>query len=147
MRNVATAVRQDNIFYKLSTLLKYSVAWFDLPEYNDERDEYIQTGIRPCIVVSNNDCNRSRGDVITVIPITSSTTKVPLPTHYYIDTVEAKKIGLKKASTVLAEGITSISKRRMIGNIGQITNPDVQKRIDEVVLVQLGLAYLLEGYL
>lgn len=142
--SAAVACKQSDMYYRLSPVEKYVVAWFDLPEYNDERDQYIQTGVRPCVIVSNDFCNRSKGDVITVVPITTSTTKVPLPTHYYIDDAEARKIGLKRASTVLGEGITSISKRRMLGTVGYIRDVEVRKAIDRTMAIQLGLVYLLK---
>lgn len=138
-----TELKQNSMYWKYSPIVKYQVAWFDLPAYEDERDEYIQTGIHPCIVVSNNGCNRSKGDVITVIPVTSSMTKASLPTHYLIDEAAARRIGLKKASIVQAEGITSISKRRMLSEIGVIKDYEVRKHVDAVMLTHLELAYLL----
>lgn len=144
MASVAAVSRQNSLYYRYSPFVKYEVAWFDLPKYNDERDRYIQTGVRPCVVVSNDDCNKSKGDIITVISITSSLSKMPLPTHYVIDECQAQMIGLKKSSTVLAEGITSISKRRMIGEIGIIRDKEIRLNVDRVMLIQLGLAYLLQ---
>lgn len=144
MASVATVSKQNDLYYRYSPFVKYEVAWFDLPEYNDERDSYIQTGIRPCVVVSNDECNKSRGDIITVIPITSSLSKIPLPTHYSINEFQARNIKLKKPSTFLAEGITSISKRRMIGKISVIGDEEIRANVDRVMLIQLGLAYLLQ---
>ena len=76
----------------------------------------IQTGLRPCVVISNNKANKFSPNVI-VVPLTSRNKK-PLPTHYTM--LPSKNNGLKVASTVLAEQILTLSKgmiKRVIGKV------------------------------
>lgn len=76
----------------------------------------IQTGLRPCVVISNNRANTFSPNVI-VVPLTSKNKK-PLPTHYTM--LPSKNNGLKVASTVLAEQILTLSKtmiKRVIGKV------------------------------
>ena len=76
----------------------------------------IQTGLRPCVVISNNKANTFSPNVI-VVPLTSRSKK-PLPTHYTM--LPSKNNGLKVASTVLAEQILTLSKtmiKRVIGKV------------------------------
>ena len=76
----------------------------------------IQTGLRPCVVISNNKDNTFSPNVI-VVPLTSRNKK-PLPTHYTM--LPTKNNGLKVASTVLAEQILTLSKcmiKRVIGKV------------------------------
>ena len=76
----------------------------------------IQTGLRPCVVISNNKANTFSPNVI-VVPLTSRNKK-PLPTHYTM--LPSKNNGLKVASTVLAEQILTLSKtmiKRVIGKV------------------------------
>lgn len=76
----------------------------------------IQTGLRPCVVISNNKANKFSPNVI-VVPLTSKNKK-PLPTHYTM--LPSKNNGLKVASTVLAEQILTLSKtmiKRVIGKV------------------------------
>ena len=76
----------------------------------------IQTGLRPCVVISNNKANTFSPNVI-VVPLTSKNKK-PLPTHYTM--LPSKNNGLKVASTVLGEQILTLSKsmiKRVIGKV------------------------------
>ena len=76
----------------------------------------IQTGLRPCVVISNNKANTFSPNII-VVPLTSKNKK-PLPTHYTM--LPSKNNGLKVKSTVLAEQILTLSKtmvKRVIGKV------------------------------
>lgn len=97
-----------------------------------------QGGVRPCVIVSNNMCNKN-SSVITVAPITSQQ-KTKIPTHVNLPMSEVK--GLSADSTVLCEGMRSISKNRIrenIGCIGTINNRAIREHINECLRIQLDL--------
>ena len=92
----------------------------------------IQTGLRPCIVISNNKANTFSPNVI-VVPLTSKNKK-PLPTHY---TMQPTKInGLKVTSTVLAEQIITLSKtmiKRVVGKVDEEQVEQINRIIKESI--------------
>ena len=90
---------------------------------------HTQNGIRPCIVVSN-DKGNAHAPIITVVPITSATKK-PLPTHAYVTTS-------KGINTVLCEQIQCVSKERVLGFMGRISDFE-QHFVDRGIKRQLGL--------
>ena len=97
----------------------------------------MQAGIKPCVVVSNNSCNK-HSPVITVLPITSRQKK-DLPTHRVFDKLEREKIGLSRESTLLGESIRSVGKDLILGKIGNLNNTAKRKAIS-ALKVQLGMA-------
>ena len=107
----------------------------DLPKYNDERDRHIQTGIRPCILISN-DRNNTYSPNVTIIPITSQS-KSLLPTHIYFNNTLAQRYGLQKESTVLCEGMTHVSKKRLLKKRGEVYDPKVILALYKGILTQI----------
>lgn len=65
-----------------------------------------QSGVRPCLVVSNNKAN-TYSPVIVAVPLTSKTKK-PIPTH--VQLTPSTINGLTTKSTVLAEQIVTLNK-------------------------------------
>lgn len=95
----------------------------------------IQSNSRYCVVVSNNKANKY-SPVIQIIPFTTSETKAKLPTHIYID---KPLYGLKKPSTLLGEQILSLNKIDITKKVGNITDKDLQNKIDDILRIQLAL--------
>lgn len=93
-----------------------------------------QGGVRPVLVIQNNLGNRHSPTVI-VAAITSRTTKALLPTHIGIS---QSSDGLKQDSTVLAEQIRTIDRRRLREYIGHL-EPEQMGAVDEAVMISLGL--------
>ncbi|MBV1820935.1 type II toxin-antitoxin system PemK/MazF family toxin [Clostridium cochlearium] len=93
-----------------------------------------QGGIRPVIVIQNDVGNRYSPTVI-VAAITSQINKAKLPTHVEISSEE---YGLNKDSVVLLEQIRTLDKRRLKEKIGRMTNGDMRK-VDEALLISIGL--------
>lgn len=80
------------------------IYWVDLdPTVSDEIKK-----VRPVLIVSNNANNRM-ADTVTVVPITSNTTKV-YPFEVFLD---AKVTGLSKHSKAQCHQVRTISKKRM----------------------------------
>ena len=91
------------------------IYWVDLdPTVGDEIKK-----VRPVLIVSNN-ANNKVSDTITVVPITSNTTKV-YPFEVFLD---AKVTGLSKSSKAQCHQVRTISKKRMkhIKHIGFVND-------------------------
>lgn len=88
-----------------------------------------QTGVRPCVVVSNEMAN-THSRVISVIPLTTAWKKY-LPTHAIVKST-------KRTSVALCEQIYSISKDRLIDKVGSCTEKEML-RIDKCIRIQLDL--------
>uniref|UniRef100_UPI00345F719E type II toxin-antitoxin system PemK/MazF family toxin n=1 Tax=Lacrimispora sp. TaxID=2719234 RepID=UPI00345F719E len=85
----------------------------------------IQSGYRPCLVISNNVGNKF-SPTLLVIPLSSQLKNVNQPTHTIIR-CDANN-GLTSDSMLLAEQITTISKSKS-RKIGRVTDRVTQKEI------------------
>lgn len=94
----------------------------------------VQQGYRPVLVVSN-DKNNYYSTVVTVVPLTSSTTKHPLPTH-----VQIEGFGLLKSSTALCEQIMPLDKYRLVQKIGCIDKHEIFENLQRAMMIQLNMA-------
>jgi len=105
------------------------VYWVNLPTaYGDS----VQTGRRPCIIVSNNVGNLF-SDNLTVVPCTTNIEKInSQPTHYNT------KIYSNTESVVLCENIITVAKKLCDGFIGIMDEQEINK-IDECIKIALGL--------
>ena len=92
-----------------------------------------QGGNRPCLVISDNRFNHSRGDLVVVVPITR--TDRGLASHVRIDPPEG---GLKDISFVQCEGVRAISKQRLQTRWGKVSAKSLVAVEDRVRLL-LGL--------
>jgi mRNA interferase MazF len=93
---------------------------------------------RPAVIVSNDATNRvsernGRG-VVTVVPVTSNTTRV-YPFQAFITTAES---GLHHDSKAQAEQVRSVDVTRLIHRIGQLT-PAARARLDAALRTHLDL--------
>jgi|SRR3989304_7777041 len=90
--------------------------------------------IRPVLIVSNN-ANNNAADTVTVVPITSNTTKV-FPFEVLLKT---NRTGLEKLSKAQCHQIRTISKLRINGNILGIVNDEIMEKIEYGIKLHLGL--------
>lgn len=98
-----------------------------------------QDGIRPILIIQNNDGNKHSTTVIAAI-ITSKVAKKPqLPTHCPIKAQQ----GLGCDSLVLLEQIRTIDKARLKEYIGTLDS-DTMREIDEALAVSVGLGSQME---
>jgi len=94
----------------------------------------MQSGVRPCIVISNNLAN-AHSPVINVIPVTSKNkSKNVLPTHVPI----GNKDGLNDGSTALAEQVQLVNKSELVRSIGKVSSK-ILHELEVATLVQIGL--------
>lgn len=93
-----------------------------------------QGGVRPVLIVQNDVGNKFSPTVIAAA-VTSRIDKAKLPTHIALG---AREYGLVKDSVVLLEQIRTLDKRRLKDRIGALPQ-DVMKRIDEALMISLGV--------
>lgn len=86
-----------------------------------------QRGLRPALVISNNEFNDLRNDLYIVVPITG--TDRGLPFHVRI---EAPAAGLTKGSFIMCDQETSQSIDRFVGRRGQVSS-DVLRQTQKIV--------------
>ncbi len=91
------------------------------------------SGVRPVVIVQNDQGNVSSGSVIAVI-VTSSHKK-RLPTHVPL----FPRHGVKKPSTALCEHIITIDKSCLLNHLGTIVNTDAERRINTALRISIGL--------
>lgn len=92
-----------------------------------------QGGVRPVLVVQNNVGNK-HSPTIVVVPI-SSVRKKDLPVH-----IQIRCSGLPKNSTVLAEQIRTIDRRRLRKYVGSLGR-EFMKEIDRILKISIGVNF------
>jgi len=92
-----------------------------------------QGGVRPVLVLQNDIGNKYSPTTI-VAAVTSQIDKAKLPIHVELDASQ----GLDRDSVILLEQIRTIDKRRLREQVAHLDD-DVMKRVDEALLISLGL--------
>lgn len=83
----------------------------------------IQSGIRPCVVLSNNE-NNAYSPTVNVAPFTTSSLKNPnFPMHYILKKKDYQF--LKDDSFVLLEQITTVNKSQIKQFLGSVLSDDL----------------------
>ncbi len=93
-----------------------------------------QSGIHPYIIIQNNMGNKYCPTVLGM-SLTSVLKKEYMPTHCVIH--KTKENGLKRDSMLLGETLTQISKERIKGKIGIITDERTQNDILNVYMANI----------
>lgn len=113
--------------YNISNLMRGDLIYVDFGIQTGS----LQSGKRPAIIVSNNNCNKF-SPTIHVVPLTTRNKK-RLPTH-----VEIKHSNLKDVSLALVEQTTVINKTQILDLIGYIDEMTMSY-IDKAIKIQQGL--------
>lgn len=100
--------------------------------------ESIQSGERPCIVVSNKLANHF-SPIIHVVPLTSKEDKRHIPTHKTIFPWRDVIGELKEPSTAICENLLPIYKRNVLRKTGARVDEKTMERILDGILIQLGI--------
>lgn len=93
-----------------------------------------QAGLRPVLVVSREIVNKVL-PVVNVIPITSL--KAGRKVYPNEVVLPAKTGGLANKSLVMCHQIRTLDKGRLTKKLGQITNPNMKKKIRKALRFQL----------
>lgn len=94
-----------------------------------------QWGIRPCVIVANDLCNKySKG--IHIVPFTSNLDKKRMKTHMFVRKTDLN--GLDRDSILLGEQITLISTLQIIDVMGKLTDEQMEV-VDDKLEIQLAL--------
>lgn len=102
------------------------------------RGSNIEEGVRPAIVV-NNDIGSKYGNVLSVVPLTTSVIKLhkKLPMHTILT---PENSGVKKISIVMSEQLTVISKSQMVKEQPLFELSDeIMEQINYNLIVQFNL--------
>lgn len=115
------------------TVHQWSIYWANLnPATGSE-----QAGRRPVIVVSCDEVNNLLNQV-NVLPVSSI--KDPARKVYLNEVrLEKNDSGLPKDSIVLAHQIRTLDKSRLEDKCGEITDDDIQEKIQTAINYQLGI--------
>ena len=111
------------------------VYWADIPRY--ENNPNVQSGMRPCIIVSN-DIGNQFSKVVTVVPCTTNTDRNPEQVTHMI-----LKLGRDEDSLVLCENIMTINKELLKGFMGML-GPDLITELNKALSATLGLVEVAE---
>lgn len=89
---------------------------------------HIQTGKRPCLIISNN-VNNAYSLTLTVIPLSTKIKPLPVHTTIYLH---------GRLSTFLCEQIRTVPKSSVVEYHGYADSV-VMERVEECLMLQLGL--------
>ena len=103
-------------------------------DFSDNKVGSEQSGIHPYIIIQNNIGNKYCPTVLGM-SLTSVLKKEYMPTHCIIH--KTSENGLKRDSMLLGETLTQISKTRIKGKIGSISNEKTQKDILNVYIANI----------
>lgn len=98
-----------------------------------------QKGIRPVLVISDDDYSVSM-PLVTILPITSlKPGRKVYSNEVLIEKHNGLKTGLIKDSLVLAHQIRTISKNRLLDQVGSIEDIKIQETINDALRIHLNL--------
>lgn len=112
-----------------------NILWIDLGEHPGT---HLQSGCRPCVVVSTDKANRS-AKIYTVIPGTTKHEKEGFPVHCKVLSEEVQGY-LNKATIFLAEQLCTVDEKQVICKMGHIKHDSkTMQKINQIITRQLSL--------
>lgn len=112
------------------TIKRADIVLINIPK--DINDPHKQTGVRPCVITSNDD-NNLYCERVHYIPLTTKIKRTYIPTHVVLKTTETPE-----PSMALCEDLDSIDKSLVIKKIGVVSNEDMFN-IEMALLRQQGI--------
>lgn len=113
---------ENNLIYK------GDVYWVDISKVFTIDDTHAQRGIRPCVIVSNNQNNINSSRVV-IVPLTTKKDNLPQHTKVMLHGIE---------NYVLPECITSIPKNFLKKKYGRISKKAFYF-VSKAIKIQLGI--------
>lgn len=118
---------------KFKNLYRGDVVYVDLGQHPNSS---VQSGNRPCIVVSNNKSNQC-SEVINVLPCTGKIKDNPVHIRVMPSDVNGY---FERESDILAEQIITIGEKQIISKVGCIPlNSEISHLINRAMIKQLSL--------
>lgn len=103
----------------------------------------VQSGMRPCVIVSNDISNRN-AKIVNVCPLTSKNEKGNIPVHIKVEK-NAQGVYLDKDSWILVEQIRTVDKSKLLSLVGHLDQEsDVMRDVDRAMERQLRLDNIAE---
>lgn len=100
----------------------------------------IQSGKRPCVVISCNKCN-VHAPTITICPLSTKCEKRFIKTHVEISVKDVDGY-LSRKSIVFVEQVCTIDKRKIDSKIGHLKETSkVLRQIEQAICVHLDINY------
>lgn len=101
-----------------------------------------QGGERPALVVSNDGFN-ARFDVVTIVPLTKAPGK--RRRVYTFEVLLPRGVaGNRQESIAMPHQVRTVSKARLRGSIGMLSDPRLQAEIENRLLEHLGIDFEIE---
>lgn len=98
----------------------------------------VQSGLRPCIVVSN-DRNNKCSTVVNVCPFSSKQDKRFIPVHVQVAPEDVDGF-LETVSVCMPEQIVTVDKSKIISKSGHIdSSSEIMKQLEIAIMRQFGI--------
>ena len=118
----------------MNNIKRGDVIYVDLGQHANSS---IQSGMRPCVVLSNNKSNRYSTN-LCVCPFSGKLKDNPV--HVKVKPSDVQGYFLKE-SDCLAEQIVTIDKKQVVSKVGHIPeDSEIMRKINQAVCMQLGIA-------
>ena len=118
----------------MNNIKRGDVIYVDLGQHANSS---IQSGMRPCVVMSNNKSNRYSTN-LCVCPFSGKLKDNPV--HVKVKPSDVQGYFLKE-SDCLAEQIVTIDKKQVVSKVGHIPeDSEIMQKINQAVCMQLGIA-------
>lgn len=115
----------------MKNIKRGDVLYIDLGQHANSS---VQSGVRPCIVMSNN-VNNKYSTTICVCPFSGKIKENPV--HVKVKPSDVNGYFLKD-SDCLAEQITTVDKRQIVSKVGHIPeDSEIMQKIKQAVCMQL----------
>lgn len=95
----------------------------------------VQNGIRPVLIFSN-DIHNEKAPIVTVIPMSSNTNRLYLPSHVLVESGQVELAEERRffhAGVLFLEQITTIDKAQLLNRVGRLNDSALMDRLNEAV--------------
>ncbi|MCM1172710.1 MAG: type II toxin-antitoxin system PemK/MazF family toxin [Clostridium sp.] len=119
----------------MKEIMRGDIVYVDLGQHPKSS---VQSGLRPCIVVSN-DRNNKCSTVVNVCPFSGKQDKKFIPVHVQVTPNDVDGF-LDMVSVCMPEQIATVDKSKIIRKAGHIDgNSDIMRRLEKAIMRQFGI--------